>query len=105
MQTSTITTNPWGVGYVRVSENQSVPGDLVVADDKKGKDIVEGKEKEKTHYHTMLLQGYNPTEGKEYMLNGIPYSVHKGEPLVTYSNGRNEHDSLRRGVPLNAYVD
>lgn len=100
MSAKSITTNPQKYGYAEVLENETLPGDLVIADDKKGDD-----DDENIAYHTMLLQGYNQTEGKEYVLNGTPYHIHKDAPLVTYSNGRNESNSLRRSVPLESYID
>ena len=89
---ASIISGPEEHGYTQISENDAVPGNLIIAK-------VPGKES----YHTMMIEGFTDKEGS-YEYNGKPYSYRKGEPLVRYSRGGHDDSFLRTGIPLSVYT-
>lgn len=63
-------------GYYRISEDEALPGDLLIT-----------KNPERGSYHTMLIESYDKNN----------------KPVLRYSTGGPTNDSLRTGVSLDAY--
>lgn len=89
---ASIISDPEEHGYTQISENDAVPGNLIIAK-------VPGKKS----YHTMMIEGFTDKEGS-YKYNGKTYNYRKGEPLVRYSRGGHDDSFLRAGIPLSVYT-
>jgi hypothetical protein len=52
----------------------------------------------------MLLTGFADKD-YDYSYGGKDYRIKKGEPLVTYSRGKNNASDYRENIPLRVYND
>lgn len=78
MSAKTIVSNPASVGYSKISTDQAVPGDLLIAK-------VPGKDS----YHTMYVSGFDK----------------EGKPLLDYSRGGiGIEENLKTNIPLEWYT-
>lgn len=94
----TIVNNPIENGFYEIPEEYSGVGSLIIASEPGKKD--DGSNK----YHAMMITGYADKD-YNYSLNDKTYPIKKGDPLVTYSSGKNTPENLKRDVPLQVYTD
>lgn len=76
MNSRNIVNDPGKFGYVQVSAEDAVPGDLIIATDPLG-----------DSRHTMLIEGFDKSN----------------KPIVSYSKGMGTPDALVQDIPLDEY--
>jgi len=89
---SSIVGNPAKYNYKKISAEDAIPGNLVIA-----------KVPNEDSYHTMMISGYADKDG-EYEFDGKKFKYKKGEPLMTYSRGGHDDSFIRRNIPLSVYT-
>lgn len=92
MKAKTIINNPNKHGFYKTDEVHSFPGQLVIATNPNN-----------GANHTMMITGYQNKKGN-YNFDGNDYIVEEGEPLVTYSKGKDSKNNIRRNIPLSVYI-
>jgi hypothetical protein len=89
---ASIISNPERYNFREVGEEHAIPGTIVIGSNK---DFNSGN----NIYHTMWVSGFADRD-HVYKYGDKEYFIKKGEPLVSYSKGKNTEDSLVRNIPL-----
>lgn len=94
----TIVNNPEGNGFYEIPEEYAGLGSLIIASQPDKLDNGDNT------YHAMMISDYADRD-YTYTYKGKDYKVKVGDPLVSYSKGKNTADSLIKNIPLSVYTD
>ena len=95
---ATIVTNSTKHNFVPVDQPEL--GTLVIAS--KNPEIY--KDGEDNVYHSMIVTKFADHD-YDFTYGNKTYKIKKGEPLVTYSRGKNDSSEYRQNIPLKVYND